>query len=105
MVGHEAKGMNLPIGLDRALAQGCQEQLRVARVAENRFEVVATTHNVVDRSGVLDTQLASHEERFIKVRTMSTQLMTSTTAIGQSSPKFNVRMCATDPFLKISQVN
>ena len=62
MIGHQAEGMDLPIGLGAGLGQSGQEKLRVLGVAEDGFGMIATVHGVVNRSWILDTQLASHAQ-------------------------------------------
>jgi hypothetical protein len=60
MVAHQAEGMHLPIGLCAAFTQGSQEEFGILFITKDRFEVIASIHHVVNRSRVLDTQLASH---------------------------------------------
>jgi hypothetical protein len=52
MVGHQAETVDLPIGLGAGLGQSGQEELRVARVTEDAFGMIATIHGVVNCSGM-----------------------------------------------------
>jgi hypothetical protein len=55
--------MHLPIGYCTRLAKRSEEQVRVLAVAEHRFGVVATVHDVVNSPRVLDANFASHRQR------------------------------------------
>jgi len=60
MIAHQAIGMHLPARLLASLGEGLQEPLSILVVGKNRVPAIATIHNVIDRAGVLDAQLASH---------------------------------------------
>jgi hypothetical protein len=71
MVAHQAEGMHLPIGFCAAFTQGSREEFGILFIKKDRFEVIASIHHVVNRSWVLDTQLASHAGRVKKGPAMS----------------------------------
>ena len=57
MIVHQAVGENEPFGLGARLAKGFQKTAPVGVIVENRLAPVASVHDRVDRSGVLDAQL------------------------------------------------
>jgi hypothetical protein len=71
MVAHQAQSMHLPIGFCAALTQGSQKKFGILFITKDRLEVIASIHHVVNRSRVLDTQLASHAGRVKKGPAMS----------------------------------
>jgi hypothetical protein len=62
MVAHQAEGMRLPFGFCTTFAQRSQEECWILFITKDGFEVIASIHDVVNCSRVLDTQLASHQE-------------------------------------------
>ena len=56
----------LPIGLGASFGQCADEQLWVPIVAKNGLEMIAPAHDVVNSSGILDTQLSRHERGLAK---------------------------------------
>src|SRR5438034_1163018 len=60
MIGHEAISMHLPAGLLAGLSQGFNEVLPVNVVQEYLLAPVASAHNVIHGSGVLNAQFARH---------------------------------------------
>src|SRR5262245_28361130 len=95
MVAHEAPGMRLPIGLRARLLQGGKEQTPVVIVVKNRLATVAAVHKVVDRSRILDPQLARHRSE-------------STLNQQRSSRSYNTlfrpRCCMDDRFEEIVRI-
>jgi hypothetical protein len=67
--------MDLPIGLGSSITERGQKQLPIRIITENHLEMIAAVHNVVNRSRILDTQLASHERQLMIIIALSTQLM------------------------------
>jgi hypothetical protein len=61
VIAHEAIGVNQPIGLQASLVEGAEEQLVIHIVAEDGFASIPSIHDVVNRSGVFEAQLASHK--------------------------------------------
>lgn len=66
MIGHEDIGVNLPAGLGARLGKGFDKALAVRIVEEDRLAPVAAIHDVVDRTGILDSQLAGHDARMAR---------------------------------------
>jgi hypothetical protein len=65
--------MHLPIGFCARFSKCSEEQVRVLAVAEHRFGVVATVHDVVNTTRVLDLRaidnaLAGVRGRYKRVR-------------------------------------
>src|SRR5215218_3506838 len=60
VVGHQAIGMNLPTRLGTCFSQCGEEPLAIGVVLENSLSTVATVHDVIDRTRILDSQLAGH---------------------------------------------
>src|SRR6266496_5462294 len=52
-----------PAGLGARLAQSLREALPMRLVLENRFAPLAAIDDLVDRAGILDSQLADHAGR------------------------------------------
>jgi hypothetical protein len=61
VIAHEAIRVNQPIGLQAGLVEGAEEQLVIDIVAEDSFASISSVHDVVNRSRILEAQLASHE--------------------------------------------
>ncbi len=59
MIGHQAKGVNLSGRLLASLSQRDRKLLMIEVIVENGFAAIATTHNVVNRTRILNPQLAS----------------------------------------------
>ena len=55
--------MDLPAGLGARLAQGLDEALPMRLVLEKRFAPATAIHDVLDLTGILDSQLAGHAGR------------------------------------------
>ena len=60
MISHEAISVDLPTRLATRFAEGFEEPLAIAVIAKDRFTTVATIHQVINRSGVLHSQLSGH---------------------------------------------
>ncbi len=60
MIAHQAKGMYLPAGFYAGLGQGFDEVVPVHVVEEDVIPLVATTHDMVNRAGILESQFAGH---------------------------------------------
>ncbi len=63
MIRYEDVGVNLPAGLGASLGKSFNEAMAVHIVLEDRLAPVAAIHDVVDRAGILDAQLAGHDGR------------------------------------------
>src|SRR5947208_3526150 len=62
MVSHEAPGVDLPVGFGAALPQGPQEESPICVVAKNGFATISAIHEVIDGSGIFDSELARHQQ-------------------------------------------
>jgi hypothetical protein len=60
MIRHEDIGVNLPARLGANLAQRLNEALAIRIVHESQFAPVTATHDVINRTTILDSQLAGH---------------------------------------------
>jgi hypothetical protein len=60
MIAHQTKGMYLPAGFGASLAQRGEEPLPILIIAENGFPPVAAAHHMINRAGILDSNLARH---------------------------------------------
>jgi len=73
MVEHQAIRMHLPAGLLTGLGQCLDEVVPVDVVQENVVALVPTAHDVIHRSGILNSKLARHggsmEEAGLMVKT------------------------------------
>jgi len=63
MIRHKDVGVNLPAGLGAHLDEGFDEALAIGLVLEDPLAPVAAIYDVVDRAGILDSQLAGHDGR------------------------------------------
>jgi hypothetical protein len=63
MIGHEHVGVNLPARLGARLAQRLDETLVIQLVLKDQLAPVTAIHDVVDRAGIFDSQLAGHAGR------------------------------------------
>jgi hypothetical protein len=73
MVGHEAKGMHLPIGLLACFPKLAAETLSILVVLEDSLPAITAIDDVIHRAGVLDGQLARHSGRLLRRIAGSTQ--------------------------------
>ena len=53
--------MGLPAGPQTGFSQGLYEVVPIDVIQENVVALIATAHEVVHRSGILDSKLARHE--------------------------------------------
>ncbi len=60
MIGQEDVGVNLPARFGTSLAQRLDEALAIRIVLEDRLPPVPAIHDVIDRAGIFDSQLAGH---------------------------------------------
>jgi septum formation inhibitor-activating ATPase MinD len=63
MIAHQTIRMDAPAGLGAGFREGFKETDAVVVVLEDGFTAVTAIHHVIDRSGVLDSQLAGHDGR------------------------------------------
>ncbi len=63
MIRHEDVGVNLPARLGANLAQRLDEALTIHVIHEDQLAPVAAIHAVINRAGILDSQLARHAGR------------------------------------------
>jgi len=63
MIRHEDIGVNLPTGLGASLAQRVDEALAIRIIHEDPFAPVTAIHDVINRTSILDSQLAGHDGR------------------------------------------
>ena len=54
--------MHPPAGFEARFSEGLQKSLPIRVAAENGFAPVTPIHDMIDRPGILDTQLAGHGE-------------------------------------------
>ena len=59
MIAHETERMNVPAGFHATLGQGSQKTLPICVVAVNRLAMIPAIHDVVDRTGIFHSELAS----------------------------------------------
>ena len=60
VVAHQAIGMRLPVGPLAGLSQGLYEVVPIHVIEENVVALIATAHDVIHRSGILNAKLARH---------------------------------------------
>ena len=60
VVAHQAPGMDLPVGFLTGFTKGVQEQPPILVIQENGLAPVATIHRVINRPGVLNSELPCH---------------------------------------------
>jgi hypothetical protein len=65
MIRHEDRGVNLPTRLSANLAQRLNEALAIRIIHEDPLAPVTTIHDVINRTSVLDPQLAGHPGRVL----------------------------------------
>lgn len=63
MIGHQTIRMDLPAGLVTGFGEALKEAQSILVVVEDGFAAVAAVHEVVQRSGVLQSQLSGHDGR------------------------------------------
>src|SRR5665213_772532 len=63
MIGHQAVGMNLPIGLGAGFRQCCEKHSAIDVIQENGFPPVAATHQMIYCTRILQAKLSSHAKR------------------------------------------
>jgi hypothetical protein len=56
LIAHQAKGLDLPIGLGTRLAHSLEEALPIRVIAEDGFAPVPVIHDVVNRACVFNAQ-------------------------------------------------
>jgi len=59
--------MDLPACFLTSLAQGFEKSGAVLVIHENGFPPVAPIHDVVNRTGILDSQFARHDQQIAEV--------------------------------------
>ena len=59
MIAHETERMNVPAGFHAAIVQCFQKTLPIRVVAVNRLAMIPAIHDVVDRTGIFHSELAS----------------------------------------------
>jgi hypothetical protein len=64
VIGHEAKGVDLPAGVLAGSLERRKETLAVGVVQEDALLVVAAVHDVVNRARVSNAQFPSHGRSF-----------------------------------------
>jgi len=57
--------MNLPACFLARLPQGFQKPLAILVILENIIPSIPSTHDVIDRPGIFDSQLSSHAQTLI----------------------------------------
>jgi hypothetical protein len=60
MIRQEAIRVDLPAALAARLGQGFQKAAPILTVVKDGFPSVPTVHDVVNRAGILNSQLARH---------------------------------------------
>jgi hypothetical protein len=63
VIFHQAIGMHLPAGLLARLAERFKKPLTVLIIGEDRLPPVASIHHMIDCTGILNAQLAGHEQK------------------------------------------
>ncbi len=58
--------MNLPARFGASLAEGFDETLPIRLVVEDGFVTIAPIHDVINRAGILDSQLARNDPRVVE---------------------------------------
>ena len=64
-IRHEDIGVNLPVRLGTILAQRLDEALAIRIIHEDPFAPVTAIHDVINRTSILDSQLAGHAGRVV----------------------------------------
>ncbi len=67
MIWHQDIGVNLPAGLDAHFGESRSKALTVRIVEKDRLAPVTATQEVVDRTGVLDSQLSGHHASVVRI--------------------------------------
>lgn len=60
MIAHQHVGVDAPTGFCAGIAEGLEPEDAILVIAEDRVALIAATHEVVDGTGVLDSELARH---------------------------------------------
>ena len=60
MVGHENEGMHLPTRFGTTLIQAAEKQLAILISLEDLLPPIPAINDMINRPGILDSQLASH---------------------------------------------
>ena len=60
VIAHETVGMHLEIRLLTGLGQRLEEILAIHLIVEDVLPAIATTHDVVDGTGIFNAHLARH---------------------------------------------
>ena len=63
LIRHEDVGVNLPPRLGANLPQRLDEALPIRVILEDRLAPVTTIHDVINRPGIFNSQLAGHAGR------------------------------------------
>jgi hypothetical protein len=63
MIRHENVGVNLPAGLGANLDERLDEAQAIRFVQEDWLAPVTAIHDVVDRTGILDSHLSGHDPK------------------------------------------
>jgi hypothetical protein len=66
MIRHQAIRMDLPPGFDTSLGQRLAEAVPIRVILEDRFAAITAIHDVVNRAGILHSELASHADELPK---------------------------------------
>lgn len=66
VVAHQEKRVNLPIGLLAGFSKGLDEVVPLDVAQEDVLALVATTHNVIDGTRILQARPPWHEPRFMR---------------------------------------
>jgi hypothetical protein len=62
VIAHQAISVNLPAGLRAGLRHGRQKPPAIPVIFKNCLPPVPTVQDVLDRPGILDVQLPSHDQ-------------------------------------------
>src|SRR5579883_146370 len=60
VIGHQAKGMHLPVGLFARFFQCAEKQLLIRVRDENPLAMIAAIHHMINGAWILNAYLASH---------------------------------------------
>ena len=94
VIAHQAPGVDLPVGLPTGLAEGLKKKLAVFGGAEDGFAMVATVHDVIDGTRILNSEFSRHDQQVrgkgaLPSRALLTILRTD--PLTQSLPGFELR--------------
>src|SRR2546423_8296247 len=68
MIAHQAIGVHLPAGLFARFSQGRQKAVAVVVVLEDVFAATSAIDEVIDGSGIFDSELARHQHSATNVK-------------------------------------